>query len=51
MTYPLGSSALPDLFFGEPGGERVRAMLNDETADVRISVLTMAELWSRAGAR
>lgn len=47
MTYLLDSSALLAFFFGEPGGERVRAMLSDEAADVRISVLTMAEFWSR----
>ena len=47
MTYLLDSPALPAFFFGEPGGERVSAMLSDEAADVRISVLTLAEFWSR----
>ena len=47
MTYLLDSSALLAFFFGEPGGERVRPMLSDEAADVRLSVLTMAKFWSR----
>ncbi len=47
MTHLLDSPALPAFFFGEPGEERVRAILSDEEAGVCISVLTRAEFWSR----
>lgn len=47
MIFLLDSSALIAYYFGEPGGERVRDILNNSEADVRVSVLTAAEFWSR----
>jgi hypothetical protein len=47
MSYLLDSSALLAYYFAEPGGERVRELLSDDGIDVGISVLTMAEFWSR----
>lgn len=47
MIFLLDSSALIAFYFGEPGSERVRDILNSEEADVRVSVLTAAEFWSR----
>ena len=47
MSYLLDSSALLAYYFAEPGGERVRELLSDDDIDVGISVLTMAEFWSR----
>jgi predicted nucleic acid-binding protein len=47
MNYLLDSSALVAYYFAEPGGERVRELLSDDDIDVGISVLTMAEFWSR----
>ena len=47
MTYLLDSSALLAFYFGESGGERVRALLSDDENNVRLSVLSMAEFWSR----
>lgn len=47
MIYLLDSSALLAFYFGEPGGDRVREILSDEKTIVRLSVLSMAEFWSR----
>ena len=47
MIYLLNSSALIAFYFGEAGGEHVREILNSDEADVRVSVLTAAEFWSR----
>ena len=47
MIYLLDSSAVLAYYFGEPGGARVRAILSDDDLDAEISVLTMAEFWSR----
>jgi predicted nucleic acid-binding protein len=47
VTYLLDSSALLAFYFGEPGGERVREILSDDRTVVRLSVLSMAEFWSR----
>ncbi|MEI2763229.1 PIN domain-containing protein [Methanothrix soehngenii] len=47
MSYLLDSSALLAYYFGEAGGERVRELLSNEHTVVGISVLTMAEFWSR----
>lgn len=47
MSFLLDSSALIAFYFGEAGGERVRDILNSDGADVRVSVLTAAEFWSR----
>jgi predicted nucleic acid-binding protein len=47
VTYLLDSSALLAYYFGEPAGRRVRLLLSDDRADIRLSVITMAEFWSR----
>ncbi len=47
MIYLLDSSALLAFYFGEPGGARVQEILSDEKTIVRLSVLSMAEFWSR----
>lgn len=47
MSYLLDSSAVLAYYFGEPGGERVCEILSDDGTDVGVSVLTMAEFWSR----
>ncbi len=51
MSYLLDTSALLADYFAEAGGERVRDLLSDERVDVGISVLTMAEFWSRLRAQ
>jgi PIN domain nuclease of toxin-antitoxin system len=47
VIYLLDSSALLSFYFGEPGGARVQEILSDEKTIVRLSVLSMAEFWSR----
>jgi predicted nucleic acid-binding protein len=47
MNYLLDSSAVLAFYFGEAGGERVQQILSDDQVSVRLSVLTMAEFWSR----
>lgn len=47
MSYLLDSSALLAFYFAEPGGERVLELLSDDSIEVGVSVLTMAEFWSR----
>jgi predicted nucleic acid-binding protein len=47
MDYVLDSSAVLAFYFGEAGGERVQQILSDDQGSVRLSVLTMAEFWSR----
>ena len=47
MNYLLDSSALLAFYFGESGGDRVQEILSDEKTVVRLSVLSMAEFWSR----
>lgn len=47
MSYLLDSSAVLAFYFGEPGGKRVREILSEDQSIVRLSVLTMAEFWSR----
>ena len=47
MIYLLDTSAPLAFYFDEPGGERVRDILNDDQATVQLSVLGAAEFWSR----
>ena len=47
MTHLLDSSASLAGGFGEPGVERVRALLNDPDAAVGVSVLTLFETYTR----
>lgn len=46
MRYLLDSSALFAWYFGEPGGEQVAALFDDES-EILVSVLTAGELASR----
>lgn len=47
MTHLLDSSAFLAFFFAEPGGDRVREILQDSHATVGIMALTAVEFWSR----
>lgn len=47
MKHLLDSSAVLALYFGEPGAERVRAILSAERTPVALCALTAVELWSR----
>lgn len=47
MTHLLDSSAFFAYFFDEPGGTRVRDVIEEEKNSIGLSVLTATEFWAR----
>lgn len=51
MNILLDTSAVLALYFQEPGGARVAAMLGDPAVRANVSALSVGEFWSRLRAR
>lgn len=47
MTHLLDTSAFLAYYFGEPGGEKVRDLFEDEGASIVLSAATASEFWAR----